>query len=76
MMVGLYFAASVINNHALKYGIPMPLHMIFKAVSARDPGEREPRIIPGRVTVDRLSCYALWAGLFQRPGINSETAAT
>ncbi|XP_043219751.1 UDP-xylose and UDP-N-acetylglucosamine transporter-like [Amphibalanus amphitrite] len=33
MMVGLYFAASVINNHALKYGIPMPLHMIFKAGS-------------------------------------------
>ena len=35
-MVGLYFAASVINNHALKFGIPMPLHMIFKAVSWDD----------------------------------------
>ncbi|XP_037088057.1 UDP-xylose and UDP-N-acetylglucosamine transporter-like, partial [Pollicipes pollicipes] len=33
LMVGLFFVVSVINNYALNFGIPMPLHMIFKAGS-------------------------------------------
>ena len=32
-MVAFYFILSVINNYALGFNIPMPLHMIFRAVS-------------------------------------------
>ena len=32
-MVAFYFVLSVINNYALGFNIPMPLHMIFRAVS-------------------------------------------
>ncbi|XP_037070792.1 UDP-xylose and UDP-N-acetylglucosamine transporter-like [Pollicipes pollicipes] len=33
IMVGMFFASSVLNNYALNFGIPMPLHMIFKSGS-------------------------------------------
>ena len=33
IMVCLFFGSSVLNNYALNFGIPMPLHMIFKSVS-------------------------------------------
>ena len=32
MMVGFYFTVSLVNNYALNFNIPMPLHMIFRAV--------------------------------------------
>ena len=32
-MVIMYFAVSVVNNWALNFSIPMPLHMIFRAGS-------------------------------------------
>ena len=32
-MVIMYFAVSVVNNWALSFDIPMPLHMIFRAGS-------------------------------------------
>ena len=32
-MVVMYFAVSVVNNWALGFNIPMPLHMIFRAGS-------------------------------------------
>ena len=32
-MVIMYFAVSVVNNWALNFEIPMPLHMIFRAGS-------------------------------------------
>ncbi|KAF0291808.1 UDP-xylose and UDP-N-acetylglucosamine transporter [Amphibalanus amphitrite] len=33
IMVCLFFGSSVLNNYALNFGIPMPLHMIFKSGS-------------------------------------------
>lgn len=33
MMVGFYFTVSLVNNYALNFNIPMPLHMIFRAGS-------------------------------------------
>ena len=33
VLVALYFTVSVVNNYALNFNIPMPLHMIFRAVS-------------------------------------------
>ena len=32
VLVGLYFTVSVVNNLAFKFDIPLPLHMIFRAV--------------------------------------------
>lgn len=32
-MVSIFFVVSVLNNYALNFGIPMPLHMIFKGGS-------------------------------------------
>ena len=32
VLVGLYFTVSVVNNFAFKFDIPLPLHMIFRAV--------------------------------------------
>jgi len=32
-LVTMYFAVSVVNNYALNFDIPMPLHMIFRAGS-------------------------------------------
>ena len=32
-MVVMYFALSVLNNWALNFDVPMPLHMIFRAGS-------------------------------------------
>ena len=29
----MYFLVNVINNYALSYNIPMPLHMVFRAGS-------------------------------------------
>ena len=34
ILVGLYFTVSVVNNMAFNFDIPLPLHMIFRAVSA------------------------------------------
>ena len=31
-LVGLYFIVSVVNNFAFYFDIPLPLHMIFRAV--------------------------------------------
>ena len=33
-LVGLYFVVSVVNNFAFYFDIPLPLHMIFRAVRA------------------------------------------
>ena len=33
-LVIMYFLVSVTNNYALNFNISMPLHMIFRAVSA------------------------------------------
>jgi len=33
ILVTMYFAVSVVNNYALNFDIPMPLHMIFRAGS-------------------------------------------
>lgn len=32
-MVMVFFASSFLNNYALSFDIPMPLHMIFKSAS-------------------------------------------
>ena len=32
VLVGLYFTVSVVNNLAFRFDIPLPLHMIFRAV--------------------------------------------
>lgn len=32
VLVGLYFTVSVVNNIAFEFDIPLPLHMIFRAV--------------------------------------------
>lgn len=34
VLVAMFFVASVLNNYAFDFNIPMPLHMIFRAVSA------------------------------------------
>ena len=36
VLVGLYFTVSVVNNMAFKFDIPLPLHMIFRAVGICD----------------------------------------
>lgn len=33
-MVTMFFTVSVVNNYALNLNIAMPLHMIFRSVSA------------------------------------------
>jgi solute carrier family 35 (UDP-xylose/UDP-N-acetylglucosamine transporter), member B4 len=33
LLVVMFFVASVCNNYAFDFNIPMPLHMIFRAVS-------------------------------------------
>lgn len=33
LLVLMFFVASVANNYAFDFNIPMPLHMIFRAVS-------------------------------------------
>lgn len=33
IMVFMFFVVSVCNNYAFDFNIPMPLHMIFRAVS-------------------------------------------
>lgn len=33
VLVAMFFVASVCNNYAFDFNIPMPLHMIFRAVS-------------------------------------------
>lgn len=33
ILVVMFFIASVCNNYAFDFNIPMPLHMIFRAVS-------------------------------------------
>ena len=33
-MVVLFFSVSVLNNYALNFNIPLPLHMIFRSVRA------------------------------------------
>ena len=35
-LVGLYFTVSVVNNFAFNFDIPLPLHMIFRAVGMFD----------------------------------------
>lgn len=38
IMVTMFFTVSVVNNYALNLNIAMPLHMIFRSVSAAAPG--------------------------------------
>lgn len=33
LLVLMFFLVSVVNNYALNFNIPMPLHMIFRSVS-------------------------------------------
>ena len=33
-MVVLFFLVSVLNNYALNFNIPLPLHMVFRSVRA------------------------------------------
>lgn len=33
VLVAMFFCANVCNNYAFNFNIPMPLHMIFRAVS-------------------------------------------
>jgi hypothetical protein len=33
ILVAMFFCANVCNNYAFNFNIPMPLHMIFRAVS-------------------------------------------
>ena len=33
IMVAMFFVVQVINNYALNFDVPMPLHMIFRSVS-------------------------------------------
>jgi len=35
ILVIMFFTANVCNNYAFDFNIPMPLHMIFRAVSSR-----------------------------------------
>lgn len=35
-LVAMFFVVSVCNNYAFDFNIPMPLHMIFRAVRTRD----------------------------------------
>ena len=35
-LVLMFFTVSVCNNYAFDFNIPMPLHMIFRAVRLRD----------------------------------------
>ncbi len=37
LMVSFYFFVSVVNNYALNFNIPLPLHMIFRSVSLKSP---------------------------------------
>lgn len=37
IMVTMFFTVSVVNNYALNLNIAMPLHMIFRSVSAACP---------------------------------------
>lgn len=37
IMVTMFFTVSVVNNYALNLNIAMPLHMIFRSVSATCP---------------------------------------
>ena len=34
IMVCLFFTVSLVNNYALNFNVPLPLHMIFRAVSS------------------------------------------
>lgn len=38
VLVVMFFVASVCNNYAFDFNIPMPLHMIFRAVSGVEMG--------------------------------------
>lgn len=38
LLVVMFFVASVFNNYAFDFNIPMPLHMIFRAVSDKISG--------------------------------------
>ena len=44
-MVILYFCVSVINNYSLIFDIPMPLHMIFRAVRVPNSHSTLPSLI-------------------------------
>ncbi len=33
-MVMFYFFVSIVNNYALNFNVPLPLHMIFRSVSS------------------------------------------
>ena len=35
VLVVMFFLVSVVNNYALNFNIPMPLHMIFRSVNIR-----------------------------------------
>ena len=35
VLVVMFFLVSVVNNYALNFNIPMPLHMIFRSVNTR-----------------------------------------
>ena len=35
VLVSMFFISSVFNNYAFNFNIPMPLHMIFRAVSKK-----------------------------------------
>lgn len=42
VLVSLFFLVSVINNYALNFDIPLPLHMIFRSVSQKLLGMKPP----------------------------------
>uniref|UniRef100_UPI00398E5C9F UDP-xylose and UDP-N-acetylglucosamine transporter isoform X2 n=1 Tax=Pristiophorus japonicus TaxID=55135 RepID=UPI00398E5C9F len=39
IMVSMFFVVSVVNNYALNFNIPMPLHMIFRSASHRSTSD-------------------------------------
>ncbi len=37
VLVAFFFVVSVLNNYSLSFDVPLPLHMIFRAVSTAPP---------------------------------------
>ena len=51
-LVCLYFTVSVVNNFAFYFDIPLPLHMIFRAVSMRNDHSPPAPSIPCLVIIN------------------------
>lgn len=46
ILVAMFFVTSVCNNYAFDFNIPMPLHMIFRAVRQEELSKRNNNLLP------------------------------